>query len=210
MFVHDRARRGLLAVVLTASLLALAAGSASATRLAFGEPTFRVAWAPMRFVVSGLTISCHVTLEGSFDHTTIAKVEGSRIGDVTRVSTESCSTPNVSVLTETVPWHVEYGAFTGTLPDISTVTLRVIGMGVGLTIFGTRCIGRSEERAPALMVADRSEATGTIADFRWDESAAIPLTGPSGCLSLRGRLSGTSSAVTGQGNTRAIALTLIG
>lgn len=59
------------------------------------------------------------------------------------------------------------------------------------------------------MVAERG-GTGTITSFRWDESTAIPLTGASGCSSLRGRLGGTTSSATGLGTTRAITLTLIG
>ncbi|HEX5146804.1 MAG TPA: hypothetical protein VFV85_07255 [Conexibacter sp.] len=210
MLVLNRARRLLLAAVLSASALALACSSASAVQLSLGEPTFRVAWTPMTFVVPGLTIRCNVTLEGSFHSTTIAKVEGSLIGNVTRASTESCSTGAITFLTETLPWHVEYGSFTGSLPNISTMTLRVIGFSAGLRIFGTTCLGRSEERTPALMVAERNGATGAIVNFRWSESTAIPLTGPTGCLSLRARLGGTSSSVTGQGNARSITLTLIG
>jgi hypothetical protein len=209
MLVLKHVRRLLLGAVLTASVVALACSSASAIRLALSEPTFRAVWTPARFIVSGFTINCNVTLEGSIHSTSIAKVERSLIGYVSRATANSCSTGTMSVLTETLPWHVQYGSFTGTLPNISTMTTRVIGMSASLTFLGLTCLARSEANTPALMVAERS-GTGTITNFRWDESTVFPLTGGGGCTSLSGRLGGTTSAATGLGTTRAITLTLIG
>lgn len=148
MPVLNRVRRWLLGAVLTASVLALACSSASAIRLALSEPTFRAVWTPARFVVSGFTINCSLTLEGSFHSTSIAKVERSLIGYVTRAAAGSCSTGTMSVLTETLPWHVQYGSFTGTLPNISTVTTRIIGMSVGLNFLGTTCLGDRKRTRP--------------------------------------------------------------
>lgn len=207
MFVFNRVRR-LLAAVLTAAFVAVACSSASAIQLSLSEPTFRVVWAPARFVFSGVTVSCNATLEGSFHSTSIAKVERSLIGSITRATSNSCSAGTMSVLTETLPWHVQYGSFTGTLPNISTVTMRVVGMSASWTFLGITCLGRTEAGTPAAIIAERNGA-GTITSFRWDESLPIPLTG-SGCSSIRGRLAGTSSSATGLGTARQITLTLIG
>lgn len=204
MLVPNRARRLLLAAVLTASFAGLACGSASAIELSVGEAGFRAVWTPMRFIVNGSTLTCNLTLEGSFHRTAFAKVERSLVGYVTRAT--GCSS-GLRVLTETLPWHVQYGSFSGTLPNISAMTLRVIGMSVGFTIIELRCLARSEASTPALLIAERSEA-GTIASFRWDESTVFPLTGTS-CTSFRARLGGTGSVV-GQSSGRAISLTLIG
>jgi hypothetical protein len=208
MPVLNRVRRLLLGAVLTASLLTLACSSASAIQLSVSEPTFRVVWTPARFVFSGVTLSCNVTLEGSFHRTTFTKVERSLIGYVTRATPSSCSAGTMSVLTETLPWHVQYGGFTGTLPNISTMTLRIIGMSARWTFLSLVCLGRTEANTPAQLIAERN-GSGTITSFRWDESMPIPLTGTSGCSSIRGRLGGTSSSATGSGG-RSITLSLIG
>lgn len=208
MLTSNRPRRVLLAAVLTASALALACSSASAIRLALGEPTFRAVWTPARFTFSGITIGCNVTLEGSFHSTSIAKVERALIGFISRASVNSCTAGTMSVLTETLPWHVQYGSFGGTLPNISTLTTRIVGMSASWTFIGLTCLGRTEANTPAQLIAERSG--GTIASYRWDEAAPIPLTGSSGCSSIRGRLGGTTSSATGLGNARAVALTLIG
>jgi hypothetical protein len=201
------ARRLLLAALISVSALCAIAGAAPAERLVFGESTFRVAWTPMRFVFEGLiTISCNATLEGSFHSRTIAKVERSLIGYVTRASLSACSEPGVTVLGETLPWHLQYASFAGTLPNISSVRLRLIGASVSSRISGFSCLARTEANAPAILRANRGEA-GTITSIGWEEGASIPLTG---CLGARGRLEGTSSSVTGAGNTRAITLALGG
>lgn len=208
MSVLNRARRTLLAAVLATTVLALAGSSAGAIQLSLGEGTFRSVWTPMRFNIPGLAISCNMTIEGSFHRTTIAKVERSLIGYVTRAAIESCSSGSMRLLTETLPWHLQYGSFSGALPNISSVATRLIGMGASLTISSITCLARSEENTPALLVANRSG--GVISSLRWDETAQIPLTGTSCGIFGRANLSGTSSAVTGLGNTRAISLSLIG
>lgn len=208
MLVLNRVRRRLLAVVVTASAAALACSSASAIQLSLSEPTFRAVWSPARFIFSGATVSCNATLEGSFHTTSVAKVQGSLMGHVTRIAVNSCTAGTMSVLTETLPWHVQYGSFTGTLPNISAMTMRLIGMSASWTFLGVTCLGRTEAGTPAAMIAERN-GSGTITSLRWDESLPIPLTG-SGCSSIRGRLGGTTSSVTGLGNVRSISLTLIG
>lgn len=208
MSVPKRVRRALLAAVLTASVVAIACSSASAVQLSLSEPSFRAVWTPARFTFSGVTISCNATLEGSFHTTSITKIAGSLAGHVTRASVTSCSSGTMSVLTETLPWHVQYGSFGGTLPDISTMTLRIVGMSASWTFLGLTCLGRSEAATPAQLIAERN-GSGTITSFRWDESAPIPLTGSAGCSSIRGRLGGTTTSATG-GSGRAITLTLIG
>jgi hypothetical protein len=208
MFVLNRVRRLLLAAALTAAAAtALACSSASAIQLSLSEPAFRAIWTSARFIFAGATVSCNVTLEGSFHRTTIAKVEGSLIGSVTRATSGSCTAGTMSILTATLPWHLQYGSFSGTLPNITAMTTRLIGMSGSWTFLGITCLGRTEAGTPAGLIAERNGA-GTITSFRWDESLPIPLTG-SGCSSIRGRIGGTSSSATGSGG-RSITLSLIG
>jgi hypothetical protein len=206
MFVLRRARRLSLAALISVSALFAVASIASAERLVLGEGTFRVAWMPMRFALGEFaSISCNATLEGSFHSRTVAKVERSLVGYVTRASLSGCSEPGATVLSETLPWHLQYASFAGTLPNISSIRLRLIGASVGSRFLGTSCLARSEASAPAILRANRSEAS-TITSISWEETASIPLS----CLGATGRLSGTSSSVTGAGNTRAITLVLGG
>ncbi len=208
MHLINRARRLLVAVALTATAaLALAGGIAQAIQLSIGEQSFRSVWAPARFTFSGVTVTCNVTLEGSLHAATFAKVERSLVGTISRATVNACNAGTMTVLAETLPWHLQYGSFTGTLPNISTMNLRVIGMSASWTFLGVTCLGRSEASTPAGLIAERN-GSGTITSLRWDESLPIPLTGAGVCSSIRGRLGGTSSAPTGSGG-RSIALSLI-
>jgi hypothetical protein len=75
-------------------------------------------------------VSCPVTLGFSL-HSTIAKVERTLAGFLNRVSVGGCTdsvntAASARALTETLPWHVRYRIFLGTLPNITGVELEVI------------------------------------------------------------------------------------
>jgi hypothetical protein len=208
MFAIVHARRAALVAV---AALAVHAASASAIKLALGESGFRVAWTAMRFTASGFSVSCNLTLEGSFHSRTLSKVERALVGHVARASVGGCSGGNATLLTETLPWHVQYGSFAGTLPNITSVSLRVIGASVRVSFreFGElACLARTEANSPGVVIASRNEA-GNIASMRLDETAGISMTGEGCGLLSRGRLVGTSTAVTTPGGG-AISLRLIG
>jgi hypothetical protein len=114
----------------TAILLSLAVSSASARRLATSSSTFRGTWANLVFEeTSTLNVSCPVTLEGSFHSTTLSKVADSLIGYITRavVAEASCRGGRARAKTETLPWHVRYESFVGTLPNITELKSRIVG-----------------------------------------------------------------------------------
>jgi hypothetical protein len=121
----------LLAALGAALLLTAAVGTASARRLAIGPPEeihFRLRFPIMKFIPTGGTVvKCELTLEGSFHSRTITKVEGQLIGFITKAEILRCETallakPNQ----ETLPWHVRYISFTGTLPVITAITILVV------------------------------------------------------------------------------------
>jgi hypothetical protein len=132
-----RARTKLIFAALSASLLmSLAVRSASAGRLSATNTRFRVTWNELRFVEpggGGIGFTCRLTLEGSFHSATIRKVSGARIGSVTRGAFDSinCRSTNeparATLLQETLPWHVTYESFGGTLPNITDVTFLLQG-----------------------------------------------------------------------------------
>ena len=77
------------------------------------------------------------------------------------------------MLSETLPWHVRYDSFAGTLPDITSVSLRVIGMALLVRPTGLlSCLYQTESGAPARLVAVR-ETIGVITSLRFEEASSI-------------------------------------
>jgi hypothetical protein len=129
MITHSRS---LLAILLAAGLMAVAASSASANKLSINEPRFRITWASLEFVEEafGVDDDCPVTLEGSFHSATISKVPRSLIGYITRagVTNNNCTGGHLTILQESLPWHVTYERFTGGLPNISSFFILLRGV----------------------------------------------------------------------------------
>jgi hypothetical protein len=128
------------------ALFASLATSASARNLSISNRNIRTAFAPLRFGSESLTISCNVTLEGTFHSNTINKVINSLVGYITRatVDTPRCSdssggTARALVRQESLPWHIRYVGFIGTLPNVRVrlqlinATFRLLGLPFGLS-----------------------------------------------------------------------------
>ena len=115
-----------LTALMASLLLASAISTASARSLSVSNPNIRAVWSNLELVSPGIvTVRCRVTLEGRLHSSTIAKVERSLIGAITRadVDTEACTNGRARPRTETLPWHVTYEGFTGTLPNITAIIL---------------------------------------------------------------------------------------
>ncbi len=129
-----------LTALMAALLLASAVNIASAGRLSTSNQNFRVTWSRLEFQ-SAVTIRCQVTLEGSFHARSIAKVERTLIGGITRadVKEESC-TGGTARANSPFPWHVTYESFEGTLPTITAVNLLLqrFLFTISATIIGIR------------------------------------------------------------------------
>jgi hypothetical protein len=186
----------LLAITSVSILFGALTSAASARRVLISANAIRTTFREMRFVGERGPLNCPLTLEGSLHSTTITKVAGSLIGYITRVVKGFCSIGTATVLPETLPWHVRYQSFSGTLPSIASVTVNVIGFSLryreseGLGIF---CNIRSTEAEP-LTVTYRigagvirgamlggtisttfEECLGTRFTFRSDEGTASVL-----------------------------------
>jgi len=127
--MHTRSKLALAGLAATL-LMAFAVNSASANHLSVSSQNFRLVWTALTFFGEGTgstenTIICPVTLEGSFHSSTLAKVIGALIGHVTRATVvgTSCTGGRATILQETLPWHVTYEGFSGTLPRITAVRL---------------------------------------------------------------------------------------
>jgi hypothetical protein len=168
---------------LTATLLmALAvSGTASARVFSVDNMNFRVVWTSLEFRAGELaTIRCRVTLEGSFHSQTISKVEKALIGYVSRaiVAGERCTGGSATVHAESLPWHITYSGFTGTLPNIRSI--RVLLQNGRFQIrdinTGVRCTGIIEPNHQARGEI-RLTAEGQADTLTPDGSVNIPLEG---------------------------------
>jgi hypothetical protein len=221
-----RTRSKLILAALTASLLmGLAVSSASAGRLSTSNTRFRITWNNLKFEgeEGGLQQTCRVTLEGSFHSATLRKVERALIGAITRgiVDSTNCRGTNephrATILQETLPWHVTYESFRGTLPDITEIQLllRRYDFRFSATILGItgNCLyldnGRLEENL--LGNVRRNIAGGALTEIEEPAGrrAGLLIGTPfrEACPPF-GRLTGTGQVFL-QGNTTRISITLI-
>jgi len=169
--------RLVLAVIASFVMLAAVVSTASANRVALSNSNIRAQFRQLIFSGSAgeLATRCDVTIEGSFHSRTIAKVVNALIGFITRgtVNEPSCAgIATARINQESLPWHIRYRGFTGTLPLFTTVQLEMTRPKFTLTdkTFGLTCI---------------YEGTmfGTVTRegfLRADESRSIPRTGGSG------------------------------
>lgn len=164
-----------------ALLMALGVGSASANKLSYSNQAFRIAWTRLTFSESGggFAISCPVTLEGSFHSSTLTKRANALVGQITRavVNNAACTEGHAMILEATLPWHVTFQSYTGTLPSITGVRHYLIGAGFQIEPgLGIVCLARTTAAAPAAGDASR-EAGGNITSLATDSTLSIPVTG---------------------------------
>lgn len=158
--------RGMLVGAIAALMLAASVDAASARRLSFSNGSFRSVWPSAEFEIGlGNVIRCRLTLEGSLHSRTLSKVSGALVGYITSASMGSpCTNGELHLLQETLPWHVRYDSFTGTLPRISTIRLQIVGFSLWLTWFSLRCLYTTTAARP-IYATRFSESTGPLGEF---------------------------------------------
>jgi len=128
-------------------LLCAVVGAASAGRLSVSNQNIRATWSSLEFAIGGVQ-RCSLTLEGSFHARTNSKVERSLVGLVTRFifgrtsGGESCSVRafngvdryNGTTTPNTLPWHLTYESFQGSLPLIGSVRVLLSRFRFGVEI----------------------------------------------------------------------------
>lgn len=214
------------AVAVSATLiLAAAVSTASANHLSTSNPNIRVVWSPLEFNGEGLAIiRCNVTLEGNFVESTITKVVGTLIGRITRAGIiRPCTGGTAWIyngeetnevlggrLGNTLPWHITYEGFEGTLPNITGVRILLEGARFLLraTILGVTMLCNYTTGAThggnASGIAKLTNAH-VVANLRADESRRIR-SETGGCPT--GRFVGEGQ-VTQLNSTNLITITLI-
>lgn len=207
-------RKPLLGALAALVLVGAFVGHAAANRLAFSSQTWRVAFPTAGEPPPGF-VSCPFTIEGTLHSRTLSKVSGSLIGYVTRatVAEASCRGGRGRFLTETLPWHVRYESFAGTLPSITAIRGQIIGWGTLLEyaeIPGSSCLYLTSATEPAKFTLSREPVTSIITAFRLDETALIRLaSGNSPFCPETAFLSGTTANFTVLGSTARVSVTLV-
>jgi len=172
-------------------LMAFAVGTASAGRLSISSQNITVSFNNLEFGTEGLaTFSCNFTLEGTLHSRTIVKQSETLIGFIRRVTTSNCRSPT-TILAATLPWHSRYVSFSGSLPDITLLTVKIVGVSFQVNT-GATCLARGDINANY-----RREGAGRITGVDVP-SQSMPLTGflcPS-TLFVRSSANGVSSALT--------------
>src|SRR5262249_53103334 len=139
---------------------------------------FGARWATLELVSSVGTVRCPITMEGSFHSQTFSKVIGALIGYVTKATafTGNCSGGTASVEGESLPWHVQYGGFIGTLPVTFAPILNLINAKFRVNIGGAICTAQTTAAAPGVGIVSRNESNQATT-LRADETRTIPLRG---------------------------------
>ncbi len=199
----------ILAGLATAAVLWLAA-NADARNFRISIRPIRSTWTALRFVAGTNTVTCHVTMEGSFAESTAGKTIRILLARFNRVSLNTCSGGSATLLTATLPWHLRYHAFIGRLPFILIIEVEVIGLSLSVRPEGSlTCLAATEESHPALLNFGL-ETNGEATEATFQREAEIPLTGEGGLCAFggSGHIEGTGNPTEAAGGTR-IKITLI-
>jgi hypothetical protein len=218
----------LAAAVLLGSLLG---GAASANRISLSNRNIRAVWRELTFeaketeIIPAGPIRCAVTMEGSFHAEQIIKVVGNLIGHITRaIVGHPCGAAEgqeyyfhngtEAVLGEpptSLPWHIRYAGFTGTLPVMTSVIVEITGMRMTVNYGLNRCLEIYGSATETRKWVFRVEAAGGVTSLE-------PITNPRHLIVQQGtsilcpelgRLSGVSGPVTLLGTTTQIRMRLI-
>jgi hypothetical protein len=187
--MHIRTRSKLALTALAAALvLGALVSDAGARRFEVSNQHFRAVFAELKTIgsVFGIEIACAVTLEGSVHSRTISKVSGQLIGYITRaIVTHPCTEGEMFVLNgfepiedlavadQTLPWHVRFNSFAGTLPNISRLNVQVIRYSILISTPLEECLYQSDVTRPAFM--EFEIIGGHLERLRHDETRTIPL-----------------------------------
>jgi hypothetical protein len=204
----------ILAAAVAAAVLGAIVSTTSANRIALTERAFRATWNKIGFI-GFITLECHLTIEGSFHSRTGSKIAENLVGYITRsiVAETQCTGGRARILTEALPWHIRYGGFTGTLPIITSLTIRIIDshflIPLGAPIGGA-CLYASTAASPIRDIVNRNTTTGVAESITVEEASQIPLaSGTEFTCGNSARLGGTTNSLTQPASTIKITVTLV-
>ncbi len=182
--------------LITALALAAAIGTANARRFELSEQHFLSHFTALTFEGGSINIVCAVSIEGSFHSRTLSKVRGQLIGYITEVHVRRpCTGGEAWALTtgegrtESLPWHILYESFRGTLPAITGVELTLDNAAFIIQALGIECLYQATTAEPMkgiVNIGAGERATG----LRANEAAPIPKHSGSGLCPSAGHLRG--------------------
>jgi len=185
-------RLGKMIVVLVGATMffSIVVASASARNFSISERRLSATFSRVEFSGGFGTVRCNITLSRTLHGGTIPKVLETLIGYMTAVSVGGCETGSATILGETLPWHLRYQGFLGTLPNILGIIRRIVGwaMQIREPAFGITCLATSTAASPVTETMNR-EAGGRLS------SLTLGGTVPTSC-GINGTIRGTSNSIT--------------
>jgi len=155
----------LLAAAGATALLGALVSSASARNLSTSNQLIRMAWSTVTLTAAGGNCRCQLTLEGSMHARTTSKSIGSLIGYITSAILGPCPAGTGTILRETLPWHVTYSGFQGTLPEINSFITHAVGVSFRIRdTGGTICLARSTAAKPGIGTTHRNTTTKELTE----------------------------------------------
>jgi len=186
-----RPRKKLLAIAAATVLLGTLAATAAAGRISTSELRLTATFATAEFAGPFGTTRCPVTVEGSFHERTTDKTAARLVGYITSDRLGACTAGSATVLTETLPWHITYSSFSGTLPNITAFNANIIGMSFIIREGASNCLARSTTTEPGRIALNR-ESGGVLSSATMSGELRAGLE----CLGVKGTLRGTSNSLT--------------
>jgi len=203
----------ILAAATATAVLGATVTTASARRIEVSNQRFHQVWRELSFEGEIATVTCPVTLEGSFHSKTTSKVAGQLVGYISRVTVgnSSCTSGHATALTETLPWHITYQGFTGVLPRITEIHLLLVGAAFRFELLGGSCLSQTSTTEPAEGWIIIEPNTGQVRELRPNPNRLIRTS--AGCLAgSTGRFQNPSEVFAGgveSGNTTRITVKLV-
>jgi len=207
-------QRLLLCAAMTVLFLGLAIASASAGRFSYSDTGFRQTFRTISIEANNqIGVQCEATFEGAFHASTWRKVTGSLVGLIRVARLNNCiegsANSGATVLSETLPWHIQYEGFEGTLPNITSLRFNEVGVSVIARFrspFGTQvCLIRSTTARPLRAIWRRS-GNGEIPSGSLEINPTLPATG---CIYLELAMYAVTSEISRGISTERITITLI-
>jgi hypothetical protein len=203
--------------------LAAAVNTAAARRFEVSEQRFLVLFRELTFTGSGgvinPTVICPVNIEGSFHSRTISKVSGQLIGYITEaivhhrcIENEAWALNGTEVaqgatVPNTLPWHILYLGFRGTLPRIVEIEVTIDNGKFIVEAAGVLCLYAATTGHPMEGQIHLNE-TGRVTVLRASEEQPIPFFEGSGFCPPNGTLRGEGTVGT-QSTWREITVRLV-
>jgi hypothetical protein len=189
----------LLAVVGATVLLGALVATASAGRLENSSVDNKAVWTHMIFRGGIGNVDCEVRLEGRFHTRSFTKTINSLIGYITAGTVIRCAAGGATINQASLPWHTRFGGISGTLPNITGVSLTVTGAewNIREPTFGITC---TVARATSSTIGTFRASGGTVTEGA--------VSGSSRCGSFEGTLSGTTTNIDNKAGAR-LTITLI-